>query len=227
MRQLGGTTWIALVVTLVVYPGLYSSGIMSDVVRPIIVDHSRTHWWYFWFAIMLFHWLPFAFVWLAIRRGGEGWASIGIDWGWFRRTRWWMGAVVVLLVSAAFVMPGVHYGNELPGISQTVFLAPVSTVERLWIICGAATAAITEEVLFRGFALTRLTRVMRSPWLALPITVVAFIFIHGTPRDPGALVAYAAAGLAFGVPFILMKMRRLEVLVAIHFLIDAGMVFAP
>lgn len=226
-HQLSGLTWLALLVTLVLYPVLYSSGVMSDIVRPIIVDHSRRHWWYFWFASMLFHWLPFALVWLTIRRSREGWGSVGVDWAWFWRVRWPIGALFAVLVVAAFVMPRIHYGDSTPGISQTVFLAPVTPIERLWVIWGAVTAGVTEEVLFRGFALTRLTRVVRSPWLALPITVAAFIFIHGTPRDIGSLVTYGAAGLAFGVPFILMKMKRLEILIAIHFLIDAGMVLAP
>ena len=226
-HRMSGMSWVALLVTLVVYPALYSSGIMGKLVRPIIVDHSRAHWWYFWWANMLFHWLPFALIWLAIRRSGEGWESLGVDWRSFWRWRWLIGAVIGFLAIAAFVMPRVHYGEELPGISRTVFLAPVSALERLWIIGVAVTAGVTEEVLFRGFALTRLTRLMRNPWPALLVTVVAFLFIHGTPRNPGGLIAYTAAGLAFGIPFVLMKFRRLEMLIAIHCGIDASMVLAP
>ena len=226
-RRLDGATWFALLVSLLVYPALYSSGIMSGLVRPIIVEHSRAHWWQFWWANMAFHWIPFGLAWLAIRRGGEGWSSIGVDWSWFRRRRWILGAVVALLAAAAVVMPRVHYGDRPPAIAQTLFLVPVSTGERLWIIWVAVTAAVTEEVLFRGFALTRLTRLIGNPWPALAITVVSFVFIHGTPRDPGGAIAYTAAGLAFGVPFVLMAFKRLEVLMLIHFLIDASMVFAP
>ena len=127
----------------------------------------------------------------------------------------------------AFVMPGVHYEGELPKRSQTIFMAPVSTPERLFLIFGALTAGVTEEVLFRGFAFTRLGRVIKNPWLVLPVTVVAFLFIHGTPRNVEGFITYAMAGLAFGVPFIVMKLRRLEILMLIHFLIDAGMVLAP
>ena len=127
----------------------------------------------------------------------------------------------------AFVMPGVHDGGNPPKLSQTIFMAPVSTPERLFLIFGAVTAGVTEEVLFRGFAFTRLGRVIRNPWLVLLITVVAFLFIHGTPRDVESVITYSAAGLAFGVPFILMKLRRLEILIAIHFLNDAGMVMTP
>jgi membrane protease YdiL (CAAX protease family) len=226
-RRLSGLTWIALVAILLIYPALYSSGIMAGIVRPIIVEQSRTHWWAFWWANMLFHWVPFGLVWLALWSSGEDWRSIGVDWAWFWQMRWVIGAVILLLSIAAFVVPELHYNGDPPGISQTIFLGPVTPIERLWIIWVAVTAGVTEEVLFRGFAIARLTRVLGNPWLALPITVVAFVFIHGSPRGVGPFVAYVMAGLGFGVPFVLMKLKRLEVLIAIHFFIDASMVFAP
>ena len=224
--RLDGFTVAALVVTLVVYPALYCSGIIGRIVTPIFTENSRPHWWFFWLANMAFHWIPFAMVWIALRRNRESWTSIGVDWGWFVRGWVWVGLVLAALV-LAFVMPGVHYGDALPARSRTIFMSPVSTPERLFIIFGAFTAAVTEEVLFRGFPFTRLSRVIPSPWLILPITVVSFLFIHGVPRDVQGLIAYTMAGLAFGVPFIFMGLRRLGVLIAIHFFIDAGMVIAP
>jgi membrane protease YdiL (CAAX protease family) len=220
-------TGLALFVSLVVYPIVYCSGIMGRIVTPIFTENSRPHWWYFWLAQLAFHWIPFLLVWLALARNREAWTSIGVDWSWFARHRMWLGGLVLLLVALAFVMPRVLYDGALPPRSETIFLAPVSTPERLFLIVGALTAAITEEVLFRGFAFTRLGRVIGNPWLVLPITVVSFLFIHGTPRDTEALVAYIGAGLTFGIPFLLMGQRRLEILILIHFLIDASMVLAP
>jgi membrane protease YdiL (CAAX protease family) len=220
-------TSLALFVGLVAYPVLYCSGIMGQIVAPIFTENSRLHWWYFWLANLAFHWIPFALIWLALTKNSERWDSIGVDWSWFVTHRLWFGALLVALIAMAFLMPGILYDGELPKRSQTIFIAPVSTPERLFLIFGAATAGVTEEVLFRGFAFTRVGRVIKNPWLVLPITVVSFLFIHGTPRDVEGLVTYAVAGLAFGVPFILMNLRRLEVLILIHFLIDAGMVVAP
>ena len=220
-------TSLALFVGLVAYPAIYCSGLMGQIVLPIFTEDSRRHWWYFWLANMAFHWIPFALVWLALAKNKERWDSIGVDWCWFIRHRLWLGGLIVFLIVMALVMPGVHYEGELPKRSQTIFMAPVSTPERLFLIFGALTAGVTEEVLFRGFAFTRLGRVIRDPWLVLPITVVAFLFIHGTPRNVEGVITYTAAGLAFGVPFILMKLTRLELLILIHFLIDAGMVLAP
>ena len=156
---------------------------MGRIVGPIFTQNSRLHWWYFWLANMAFHWIPFGLIWLALAKNREPWISIGVDWGWFYNYRVWFGGLIILLIAMAFVMPGVLYEGELPKRSHTVFMAPVSTAERL--------------------------------------------FIHGTPRNLEGLITYTAAGLAFGVPFILMKLKRLEILVLIHFAIDAGMVLAP
>lgn len=220
-------TLAALFVSLVAYPAIYCSGLMGKIIEPIFTESSRLHWWYFWLANLAFHWIPFGMIWLALRKNQEDWISIGLDWSWFLKHKALLGLLIGALIILAFVMPGVHYGNTLPGRAQTIFMAPVSTAERLFVIFGALTAGVTEEVLFRGFAFTRLARVIRNPWLILPITLLSFLFIHGTPRDLGALVSYTAAGIAFGVPFILMRYRRLELLILIHFLIDASMVLAP
>lgn len=225
--RLDGWTWLALLVTLVIYPAAWCAGYIGPIIVKIYRG-SRAHWWYFWLLALAFHWIPFAFVWLALKKNHQPWSSIGVDWGWYRRWWWIFATILAALVAAAFLAPGLHYPDGLPriGRSNPRFMIPLSTPERLFVIVVAFTAGVTEEVLFRGFAITRLTRVVGSPWRALPITVVSFLFIHGTPRSVQMLVVYTLAGLAFGVPFVLMKQRRLEVLILIHFLIDAGMVLA-
>ncbi len=179
LRSPTSMTAITLAVILILYPLLYCSGFMGELVRPIIADNSRTHWWYFWLANMFFHWGPFVMVWVAVRHERTTWLSIGVDWLWFWRMRWWIALIFVALGVAAFLMPKIHYGNQLPGQSQTIFMAPVSEIERLWVIWGAVTAAVTEEVLFRGYVLTRLPLYLRNVWFSLSVSVIAFVFIHG------------------------------------------------
>jgi uncharacterized protein len=220
-------TFTALIVSLVIYPVVYSSGLMGQIIIPIFTENSRAHWWYFWMANLAFHWIPFACIWLALRKNGESWDSIGLDPSWHAKHKMWFGLLIIILIMAAFLMPGVLYGGTLPVRSQTIFLAPVSSLERLFLIFGAFTAGLTEEVIFRGFAMTRLNRVSQNLWIVLPITVLSFLFIHGTPRSIEALMSYTLAGLAFGIPFILMGLKKLEILILIHFLIDVSMVFAP
>jgi len=132
------------------------------------------------------------------------------------------------LVVAAFVAPPIYYGGELPVRDGLFPLQPKSTAERLfWILGGGVTAGVVEETLFRGFALTRLGRLLGSPWLALPVTMVAFVFLHGSPPNLAIALNFAVVGAVFGVAFILMRCRRLEVLILVHAAVNVLYIFVP
>ncbi|MBX2966173.1 MAG: hypothetical protein KF845_08520 [Cyclobacteriaceae bacterium] len=68
MIRISKYTTIALLVSLVVYPALYCSGIRGKIIVPIFEQNSRLHWWYFWLTNMAFHWIPFAVIVFAMRK---------------------------------------------------------------------------------------------------------------------------------------------------------------
>jgi len=207
-------TALALLIVLVLHPAANSLAPIDRLVAPILRG-EREYWWYWHGVVLGCQWIPFAFIWWALRRNGEAWSSLGLDWGWFGRHRLWLGGVGFVLFVGALLAPGIHYGSDPPAVSRTIFLAPISSIERLFMVAAALSAGVCEEVAYRAFSITRLSRVLRSPWLALPITVVAFVFIQGDPDNWGVVFNYVGAGLAFGVSFILLGLRRLEVLVAV------------
>jgi membrane protease YdiL (CAAX protease family) len=220
-------TITALVVALVARPLLYTLlPIGEELVAPIIVSGSRPHWWAFHLVLLLFQWMPFLFVVVMLRKTNSAWSTLGLDWRWFVRHRFFLIVVLVVLVMAAFVMPGLHYGETLPTRSKTHFMAAVSTAERLFMILVAASAGICEEVSYRGLPFSRLTPLV-GKWLVLPITMVSFLFVHGTPDSIQLAINYLLVGFLFGGAFLVLECRRLELLVFIHFAIDAGMVLAP
>jgi len=229
-------TLLALIVALIVYPLLYSTDFFFSLLLPLLSEESlrslldentRVEWWYLHISNFFFHWIAFVFVWLALVKNNQSWSSIGVNWRWFDTYRPWFLVLLVFLIASALVMPGIHYGEQIPTKSQTHFIGPVSTLERLFMIITALTAAVTEEVLFRGFAFTRLKRWIANPWLILPITLVSFVLIHGEPRSLEQVLPLILGGLAFAIPFILMGLKRLELIILIHFFIDAGLVLAP
>ena len=220
-----------------VYPVLYSTDFFSSVFFQFLPDEfisslhnneERTEWWYFIFSNLLFHWIPFLFIRHALIKNNETWSSVRVDWSWFVKHKHWFISIFTILIVSAFIIPTMYYGNELPTRSQAGFIGPISTLERLvTIVVLAFTAAITEEVIFRGFALTRLKRIIPNPGFILPIIAISFVFIHGEIRSVGLTLNYVIFSLIFGAGFILNKFRRLEVLILIHFLINASLVFVP
>jgi len=219
------STALALLITLVVYPAVYCSGFMGQLVKPIIVEGSRPHWWAFWLVNLVFHAVGFAAVALALR-GSDRWKSIGLNWRWFLDQKYWMMIVLALLLAGAVLLPGFYYAEGVPSRSGTHFLGPISIFERLFVIVAAAAVAISEEIILRGFALNELNRRMAWP-LAVLASGISFVFIHGTPRSVEFFATYFMASLFFAIPFVAMKYRRLELLVLIHFLIDASLAIAP
>lgn len=222
---LNRSTRIALGIVLLAYPALYCAGFMGPIVRAIL-DGSRTHWWQFWLVNFGFHVAVFAAVAMALKNSGESWSTVGLDPATWRRWRLPAVLLVVALAAGAWLLPDVYYNGALPAVSQTHFMGPVTRWERLMVLVSAFVVGVTEEVLFRGFALTRLTRVMPVA-AAVALSTLSFVFIHGTPRSAEGVFSYVAASLMFAVPFIWMNFRRLEWLILIHFLVDASLVLAP
>jgi hypothetical protein len=124
-QRYGLLTILALLIGLVVYPLLYSTDFFGGILfstfpglLPKLLDQtSRAEWWYFGVSNLLFHWVPFAFIAVALWRNREPWLSIGVDWAWFIRHKAWFLALVGLLIVAALAMPRMFYGSELPARS--------------------------------------------------------------------------------------------------------------
>ncbi|MBN8431404.1 CPBP family intramembrane metalloprotease [Microbulbifer salipaludis] len=229
-------TVLALVVSLILYPLLYSLDFFSEFIFPLAAEgwpynvfeeDARSGWWWFWTGNFFYHWVPALFVWLCLYKNKETWESIGVSLAWYAKRKYSITGVIVALVVAAFVLPDIYYGDNLPQHSQTIYFAPISTNERLFMIVMAITTGVTEEVLFRGFAFTRLKRLINNPWLILPITLVSFLLIHGQPDNLGRSLHYIIGGCAFGISFILFKLKRLELLIVVHFFINASLALAP
>ena len=79
---------------------------------------------------------------------------------------------------------------------------PVTTAETVaFCVLLAPSAGICEEILFRGFAITRLQSLTRSAWVAVLITSAAFALAHLYQGWIGP-VRTGLGGLAFGTGFV-------------------------
>jgi len=181
---------------------------------------ARPHYWSFVITIVILEWMAFGAVFGVLKKDRESWCSIGLDWTWFRERRMWFAFFLLISLLAALIMPHM-YGYVPPNDPRTIDIGPASSMERVFFVFAALTAGICEEVVFRGFAITRLGKLFRSRWIAVIVSSVCFVFLHDVPDSLGQFSSYFLVGIIFGGTFVFWKMRRLEYLIVAHAGIDA------
>lgn len=103
-------------------------------------------------------------------------ASIGLVQPTWRTFTWGLAATVVvlatLMVSFALIIPAL-------GLQQNMAATGVIVQVPLWLlILTPFVAGITEEILYRGYAIERLTLLTGRPWLAGLLAGTAFMLVH-------------------------------------------------
>ena len=134
------------------------------------------------------------------------------------------GAVVATLALGALVLSARTTGAG-PAEQPALFL-PHARHERLLIVLVIApSAAVCEEVLYRGFVLAFLQPVIGF-WPANLVQSLLFGFHHGgITQGTVALLSRAAIGVVFGG--IAASTGTLTAVIAIHFVFDAVLALRP
>jgi len=151
-------------------------------------------------------------IWVVRTRERLPLSSIGIRSDILGRSlAWGFGlALVCFAVLAAcltaFAALGIHYG-EGTAIAHAL---PVT-------LLAVIRAGISEEVLYRGYALERLQTLTGSKWIAAVITLVMFAAFHYRQGMPGVFLAFTIGAVLTG--FYLWK-RNLVAAMFAHFLVD-------
>lgn len=139
-------------------------------------------------------------------------SSIGIrtdDLG--RSLAWAVGLAVVCLAAAVACLAiyhamGVHYG-EGPGISRALPVTSLTVMR----------AGISEEVLYRGYAIERLQSLTGSKWIAAAVSLALFAAFHFRQGWAGVVLAFVLGAVL--TAFYLWK-RDLIANILAHFLVD-------
>ena len=128
-----------------------------------------------------------------------------------RSLAWGVGLAVVCLAAAVGCLAiygamGIHYG-EGQAISRTL---PVTTL-------AVIRAGISEEVLYRGYAIERLQALTGSKWIAAGISLILFAAFHFRQGLAGVVLAFVLGSIL--TAFYLWK-RNLVANMFGHFLVD-------
>jgi membrane protease YdiL (CAAX protease family) len=153
-------------------------------------------------------------------------SSIGIVWGNY--TAWAIGALLggtISAISGASVYFSLRAGKPIVGEGAEQGLTRLISTP-LWFRCACVlTAGITEEIVFRGYAIERLRELTGSPWLAVAIPLAVFVLAHLSAWSAGHLAGvFVAGGLLTG---LYVWRQDLVACMIAHALMDAPLIFLP
>ncbi len=86
------------------------------------------------------------------------------------------------------------------------------------LVFTAFTAGVTEEFIFRGYMISRLSLLFRNKFLPILISSLLFAAVHLGYKNVGELIFTFLFGLIFGYHY--QKYRNIKVLMFVHFLWD-------
>lgn len=215
--------WAAFVLALLGWPILLGTAIGAlPAIRPLFRG-DRTRWFPFWRLTVALLWIEALLVVGLLARGGVGLSEIGA----VSPNRYVLiggAAVVIALVLATLAASG-QVASSGPTEHGLVVL-PHTRAERLFMVLAIApSAAICEEIVYRGVVLAMLGSLI-GPWPANLIQAALFGFHHGGVRQ-GILpfLSRAAIGVVFGV--IVMYDGTLTPVIALHYVLDAALATRP
>lgn len=106
--------------------------------------------------------------------------------------------------------------DMLKAMSDLSNITPQNTRNRIIFIFMGLTAGITEELVYRGFAISALKNFGINKWLAVVIAAIPFVFQHGL-KSIDQFGWFFTWGIIFGIMFNLRK--RLDINIILHWLV--------
>lgn len=166
----------------------------------------------------------FAAVWIVLRRSGERFLHIGLD----RKDINWSNTIAGLIffigawLLIAIIRISILRSGYLPEKDFLHLLPATATEGIIWILLSAG-AALSEEIAFRGYVITRLKNLSGSYWIGAILSSVAFSMGHLYQGFAGVLLTFIY-GMLFSGLFIAKK--SVFPCIIAHFLQDSMILVA-
>ncbi|HFI0036495.1 TPA: lysostaphin resistance A-like protein [Streptococcus suis] len=209
LKWLGQKFWILL----------RAFGFMVLAVLPDAILDLSTSQWAQWGAALLSVGILVLMYWRAEKNDIKIWDSNVLTWKG-------LGLVVLTFAVAQLFKHLGYYIMELQGIEETSNeLELTKLLENIpfWLafVRIACQAAITEEIIVRGYLFKKLFE--KHKILGIVVSGLIFAFLHG-PTDLGSWIIYASPG--FILAYLYYKTDYLIYPIAVHFINNAWVVVA-
>lgn len=175
----------------------------------------------FWSGIIVLHWVSVFVVKVFLKHENRTFRDIGYGLNTKKTIILVLSYLAVALLVLGFTEWSLKYvsidENKLAGLSN---FYPKTTLQRIFFIITVFTAGFCEEIVYRGYAITKLIDIRINKWLAIIPAGIAFVLMHGivAVTSCGQFLFYFAFAVVFGAIFVLSK--RLLPNIIIHLLFD-------
>jgi len=175
----------------------------------------------FWTLVTLWYLIQIWITFRVLKSSKSDLKEIGYTFD-FRKTFWLItGYLIFAFALFAFVEFALASTNitaeDINSLSDFSNITPKTTMQRIIFIFAGLAAGISEEFVYRGFAIQSLEKYNINKWLAVVIAAIPFVFQHGL-KSIDQFWWFFIWGLTLGVIFILTK-RKLHVTIIIHWII--------
>lgn len=125
----------------------------------------------------------------------------------------YLSSIGAAIFSAITVLLGMHENDAM-----MKKIIAVITGHQAMIFFIALTAGVTEEVIFRGYLLTRLSQWFKNNVAAIIVSSLLFAALHYKYGNLRELIFTFLIGMIFSIYYI--KYRNIKAIIVTHFLID-------
>lgn len=213
-------TYIVLTFLLLIFPGLnilvalfFDNEMNLDLFDPV---------WFFFIPTMAMLWMIALAVVLAVLREKASLSSIGL--GKFKIS--YLGYALVFIVASNIILALVQIFLETIGIGFSANIEEILKKAQeyiWWWLAVSITAAICEEVAFRGYVMTRIKGLTGWGW-SVPVLISSLAFATGhLYQGMGGFIVILIYGMMFAILYAVTKSIWPGILA--HFIQDFSAVF--
>lgn len=185
--------------------------------RPIITNLGLDFFNTFWIIILTWYLLQIYLISKIISSANWTWADIGISFT-KKKTLYFIGGYLLfafgLLAFIELTLANSIIDTEK--LNSMSDLTPKTTTSRVIFILMGLVAGLSEEIVYRGFAIRALESNKINKWLTVLIATIPFIFQHGL-KSIDQFWWFLTWGILFGILFL--ALRKLTVNIIIHWLV--------
>lgn len=186
----------------------------------LFTDHDRSWYRAYFGSLALLHWSSAALVLCFLKRAGGQVDAVGLSFS-VSKLATMFGIPIAVGVMLILYREGWHTLDLLPSPRQVIL--PVSLGERVIWAMMSITAGFCEEVVYRGFAIRLLQGRGMPTWLAVLVSTLAYVFVHGL-SGYFLFPVFFMVGLLFAGLFLWLG--RLGPVICLHALLNLTQLLA-